>query len=260
MEVLAAGIADADGISWSQVQFDGAVGYSASDYLSAVEVATSEPAVESASSVPALTAGDEASVEGTDGLGLSVRASPEIDAPSLTGISEGASIRVVDGPSVDESGETWYQVDADGIVGWVRGAYLTAITREVMAAVYNPGADLVSAAQQYLETPYLWGGSTPEGFDCSGFVYYIVNQVFASDYPREMEQQVLTGSYVPIDALQPGDLVFFENTYKPGLSHVGFYLGDGQFISATGRLDEVGIQDMSDPYWSSRYVTARRIV
>jgi cell wall-associated NlpC family hydrolase len=121
------------------------------------------------------------------------------------------------------------------------------------------GALLAREALWYLGTPYLWAGTTPDGFDCSGFVYYIVNRVLANDFPRALEVQILWGEWVAPEDLQLGDLVFLQNTYQEGLSHVGFYLGGGDFISAVDEDDGVAIRNLWDPYWSERYLTARRI-
>jgi cell wall-associated NlpC family hydrolase len=74
-----------------------------------------------------------------------------------------------------------------------------------------------------------------------------------------MAEQVVSGSYVSEDSLAPGDIVFFENTYKWGLSHVGIYIGGGQFVHAGSERTGVTISDIGDSYWGPRYYTARRI-
>ena len=105
---------------------------------------------------------------------------------------------------------------------------------------------------------YRFGGTSPAGFDCSGFVYYVHN---ASGAPvgRGMWQQYNGGARIPISSLQPGDTVFFANTYMPGLSHDGIYIGGGQFVHASDERTGVTISSMNSGYWQSKYVGATRL-
>jgi len=121
------------------------------------------------------------------------------------------------------------------------------------------GQQIAAEAMKYLGTPYVWGGTSPSGFDCSGFVYYVVNQVIGGGFSRSMSAQVLAGSPVDPSDLQPGDLVFQQNTYQWGLSHAGIYIGNGQFINAENEGTGVTISDLWDNYWGPRFLTARRI-
>jgi cell wall-associated NlpC family hydrolase len=129
-----------------------------------------------------------------------------------------------------------------------------------VAPVTGVGDSIVAEALNYVGIPYVWGGTTPSGFDCSGFTYYVVNKVTGMGLSRDMGVQVVTGTYVSGDNLAPGDLVFFQNTYKWGLSHVGIYIGGGQFVHAGSERTGVTISGLSDSYWGQRYYTARRIV
>lgn len=120
------------------------------------------------------------------------------------------------------------------------------------------GQQITAMAKQYVGTPYVWGGASPAGFDCSGFVYYLYKQ-FDIDLPRMADGQALTGNSVNISDLQPGDLVFFS-TYEPGPSHSGIYLGDGCFIHASSGAGEVIITSLLKPYYKERYLGARRVI
>jgi cell wall-associated NlpC family hydrolase len=113
-------------------------------------------------------------------------------------------------------------------------------------------SNVVSIAMRYLGTPYVWGGASPAGFDCSGLVMYVFAQVGVS-LPHSSYAQYGMGSPVSRDQLQPGDLVFFD-----GLGHVGIYVGGGSFIHAPHTGDVVRISSLSGWYASS-YVGARRI-
>lgn len=115
---------------------------------------------------------------------------------------------------------------------------------------------IVSFARQFLGVPYTWGGNSPSGFDCSGFVHY----VFSSrgiELPRAADGQFTAGTGV--SKLAPGDLVFFS-TYEPGPSHVGIYIGGDQFIHSSSGAGYVTITPLSEPFYRDRYLGARRVL
>jgi peptidoglycan endopeptidase LytE len=120
------------------------------------------------------------------------------------------------------------------------------------------GGSVTSIAMQFQGRPYVWGGTTPSGFDCSGFVYYVLNQS-GSPIPRGMWGQYNAGSHPSRAELQPGDIVFFQNTYMAGLSHNGIYIGGGQFIHASDPGTGVTVSSLSSSYWSSRWFGATRV-
>jgi len=113
-------------------------------------------------------------------------------------------------------------------------------------------SSVVSIAMHYLGTPYVWGGASPSGFDCSGLVMYVFAQVGVS-LPHSSYAQYGMGSPVSRDQLQPGDLVFFD-----GLGHVGIYVGGGSFIHAPHTGDVVRISSLTG-WYASTYVGATRI-
>jgi cell wall-associated NlpC family hydrolase len=113
-------------------------------------------------------------------------------------------------------------------------------------------SSVVSVAMRYLGTPYVWGGASPSGFDCSGLVMYAFAQVGVS-LPHSSYAQYGMGSPVSRDQLQPGDVVFFD-----GLGHVGIYVGGGSFIHAPHTGDVVKISSISG-WYASTYVGARRM-
>jgi len=115
---------------------------------------------------------------------------------------------------------------------------------------------VVQAAMGYQGVPYVFGGTSPNGFDCSGFTRYIFAQA-GVDLPRTADAQYEVGQNVSYSRLQSGDLVYFS-TYESGASHVGIYLGNGQFISATSSRG-IAIANMDSGYWGDRYLGARRV-
>jgi peptidoglycan DL-endopeptidase CwlO len=105
--------------------------------------------------------------------------------------------------------------------------------------------------------PYVWGGSTPSGFDCSGFTSYVMAKNGIT-IPRTAALQFGSGTSVAKANLKIGDLVFFT-TYTAGASHVGFYLGDGNFIHASSAAGKVTISNLNtSSYYSSRFLGGRR--
>lgn len=130
----------------------------------------------------------------------------------------------------------------------------TAVGTSVGAT--TSGNNVVSIAKQFLGTPYVWGGTTPKGFDCSGLMQYAYKQM-GIDIPRVSQDQFKSGTAVDKSQLKPGDLVFFKGSSgtatAPG--HVGMYIGNGQYIQAPKTGDVVKISDLSA---RSDYVGARR--
>jgi peptidoglycan endopeptidase LytE len=126
-----------------------------------------------------------------------------------------------------------------------------------IAAGSGKGGDIVGMAMRYLGYRYVFGGTTPAGFDCSGFVYYLHRQN-GIPLSRGMMGQYTAGPRIPMDQLEPGDIVFFSNTYMPGLSHNGIYIGGGKFVHASDPSTGVVITAMSSAYWASRYSGATR--
>ena len=141
------------------------------------------------------------------------------------------------------------QASASEVVG------ASAVTPDGITTVAPPSqyGGVVGIAMQYLGVPYVWGGATPAGFDCSGFVQYVYAQVGVS-LPHQAAAQWNYGTPISEDQLEPGDLVFFD-----GLGHVGIYIGGGQFIHAPHTGDVVKISSLSDSWYSATYVGARRI-
>ncbi len=108
--------------------------------------------------------------------------------------------------------------------------------------------ELIRYARRQLGTPYVWGGTTPNGFDCSGLVQYSYAKIGVY-VPRTAVQQLNASQPVPIEELKPGDLLFFDTTGR--YSHVGIYVGNGKFIHAPRTGKDVSTATLDDPYWAS---------
>jgi len=117
---------------------------------------------------------------------------------------------------------------------------------------------LISNAKTHLGSRYLFGGTSHEGFDCSGFSQTVFKQT-GIDIPRTTEEQYKLGTAVNKEDLQKGDLIFFE-TIRKGPSHLGIYIGDNKFIHSSSSKG-VAISNLNDPYyWGPRYLGARRVL
>jgi len=141
---------------------------------------------------------------------------------------------------------------------------LLATTGAAMAAPADttpadPGGQVADLALNYVGAPYRWGGISPSGFDCSGFVLFVYSQ-FGVDLPHNEIGQLNSGPSVPASDLQPGDIVVFANTYRAGLSHTGIYIGNGQFVHAADEQHGVLVSNLWDSYWGPRLVGAARAI
>lgn len=117
--------------------------------------------------------------------------------------------------------------------------------------------NIIKTAEKYIKAPYRFGGESPKGFDCSGFVKFVYDKN-GKKLPRSADVQYKNGKNIERSKLKPGDLVFFT-TYAPGASHVGIYYGNGRFIHASSSRG-VMISRLDETYWQPRYLGARRII
>jgi hypothetical protein len=160
-----------------------------------------------------------------------------------------------DGGSIPQSGAdtvSRFLQDSGVLAGSEGGAHLMEQMRDV-------ASDLVVSAMQFLGVPYKRGGTTVNGFDCSGFTRHVFENSLGLMLPRRSRDQAKSPSLLSIrkDELRPGDLVFF-NTMRSAFSHVGIYVGDGKFIHAPRTGSKVRVEDMREAYWTKRFNGARR--
>ena len=166
------------------------------------------------------------------------------------------------GPATAEAVKSFQRANGltpDGLVGETT---YSALLGKAMPAMVSRGSNYISrrvvaTSMQYIGVPYVFGGTSPAGFDCSGYVRYVFAQAGIS-LPRMADEQYYMGTPIASNELRAGDLVFFS-TYEYGPSHVGIYLGDGNFINASSSRG-VAIDSLSSSYWGSCYIGARRIM
>ena len=253
---------------WYRISFDGKRGYVAAQYVTRYDTAS-----------------------GLNGAGrvtadvLNIRTAAKSGSTSLGTVSQGAVIAVT---GIEPGG--WFAVTYNGVSGYVASQYVlicptsaltgtadkpsedttaeeTPAETPAEAPVETPaapaasasGSSIVSIAQQYLGVPYVYGGSSASGFDCSGFTMYVFAQV-GIKLPHGATSQLSYGTEVSRSDLQPGDLVFFQD-YGYTASHVGIYIGGDQFIHASSSYYNghcVVITSLSETYYNNHYLTARR--
>lgn len=121
------------------------------------------------------------------------------------------------------------------------------------------GSAILAKAASYLGTPYVYGGASPSGFDCSGLVYYVFG-TFGISVGRTPAEQYNAGSPVDKGSLQPGDIVLFAGTGGSGITHAGIYAGNGQFIHSPNSRSNVSYSDLTSGYWSEHFYCGIRVV
>ncbi|MGN8967958.1 C40 family peptidase [Intestinimonas sp. HCP28S3_D6] len=223
---------------WYKVNYNSVEGYMSSDYL---DVATKAETDLGYGKVDA------------DGSTLNMRAGASTSFDSLCSIPSGTVLEL------EGIYEGWYKVTYAGNTGYVSSDYITITTEPATSTSSALGDQIVALAKQYLGTPYVLGGNGPSSFDCSGFTKYIYAQ-FGYSLNRTATDQLQNGVSISCDELQPGDLVFFKyNTSKP-VSHVGIYIGNGEFIHASTNRYMVQIDQMNTGHYANVFVYARRIL
>src|SRR5829696_8748188 len=122
-----------------------------------------------------------------------------------------------------------------------------------VADAASNGNEVVRVAKKYKGARYKAGGASPKGFDCSGFIWYVYKKATGKDITRGVEEQWKHGRSVGRGKWRPGDLVFFENTFERGLSHVGIYISGDDFIHAENEKTGVVVSSLDSDYYSQHY-------
>jgi len=169
-----------------------------------------------------------------------------------------AAVAEVQSPDVAMWSASAATVTADSaeVTGPAKSHNLSKFASRILARTAGVAKGLTRDALRFLGVPYVFGGTSSGGFDCSGYVQHVFAMV-GLHIPRTADAQYYAGSHVAKASMAPGDLVFFQ-TYEPGPSHVGIYLGNGRFAHASSSHG-VMVSSLSDSYWSARYIGAKRL-
>lgn len=212
---------------WDKIIYNGGTGWVAGQYITS----------------------SSTQVSGTPGTvvvsgSLNVRSAGNTGAPIIGTLKNGAQVTIF------ETSNGWNKISYNGGTGWVSSQYISTTNR---------AQTVVAAAKSQLGVRYIFGGASSSGFDCSGLTMYAYGKVGIS-LPHSAAQQAGLGWAVSRSALQPGDMVFFATGSDRTITHVGIYTGNGMFISAQSGAGSVKEASLSNSYWSSAYVTARRLM
>lgn len=191
-----------------------------------------------------------------DTTSLNVREYASTDAPVIAELPKYSYVRV------NWVEPEWICVayNNDGLMGYVSSDYIKIFEGEMPAASSSAGQAAVDLAAQFLGVPYVWGGTSPSGFDCSGLMQYVYNQL-GYKINRVAEDQMKNGIAVSRENLAPGDLVGFYSSPGSGyISHIGMYVGNGIMIHAPHTGDVVKYTSIDGSYYSSRFAGGRRII
>jgi cell wall-associated NlpC family hydrolase len=271
VQVVGAPKAGGNGNPWYQIASEGNVGWSDGTYLELAVAPTggtapaprAAPVPTTTPTTAGLTAGMWATVTDTTGTtGLRLRAAPAPWEQLIAIIPEGTTLKLLEGPANGGNGNAWYRVAWDTSWGWVDSTYLAASSaptgNSATGGTANSNA-LVQVALAQVGKKYVWGATGPDTFDCSGLTVYVARKALGITLPRVAADQARAGVHVDEADLVPGDLLFYENTYQPGITHVGVYIGNRRWVDAANESTGVIVSGMDEAYWKSRYVGARRI-
>jgi cell wall-associated NlpC family hydrolase len=202
----------------------------------------SDPPPTDVAGAPSQPADEELAAPGEQPLGQAAAGAPAADSRALASTAAAPGARAA---SENDDFGVEYQLSREAAASWLDrvGSWFKGVAHEALA---------------WLGTPYRRGGASRHGIDCSG----LTGAVFARrgiDLPRTAAEQFTQGLSVGPDEMRPGDLVFFRNTYKRGISHVGIYVGEGRFVHAAGRRQGVIVSDLARPYYQLRFAGARRV-
>lgn len=232
---------------WAQVSVDGMLGYASMEYI--VDAAESSD----------FTVG-EGEINADD---VNFRSSPSTSSDVLGRFQSGTSVSVV-GVS-----NGWFKVEVNGQSGYVHPDYLNIQSDKIPFAPIDPFEELnisptrkavLEFAAQYLGTPYVYGGASPEGFDCSGFTYFVYKNI-VQEIPRTATDQRAASTNLTLDELLPGDLVFFRNSGSgSGVGHAGIYVGEGQFIHSPNRGDYVSYDTLLTGSYNANFICGGRFI
>lgn len=222
---------------WCKVTVGEKTGYVSADYVAVDGISVADPR--------GVVTGDC----------VNVRSKPNTDSSVLCKVYAG---NIVDLVALKDN---WYAISYNGVSGYISADYVRPYTSASSSAI---GDQVVDLALKYLGTPYVYGGASPKGFDCSGFTMYIFKQ-FGYNLPHSATSQWYSaGVNVERSDLQPGDLVLFcdpSRSNGKACSHVGIYIGNGEFVHASSGSSGkyIRISSLSEGYYNTYYKGAKRL-
>ena len=235
--------------NWIKVTYNSKTGYVYKDYISTVSTSNTV----TSTSVKYVNSSS----------GLNVRKGPSTSYSKVTTLANGTKV------TVNSTSNGWSKITSGNVTGYVSSSYLQSTVPS--GSTSNSGSNnsvsasassVIAYAKTLLGKPYVWGAQGPNSFDCSGFTYYVFKNAAGITLPRTSSAQSKYGTYVSKSNLKAGDLIFFD-TVGPNngaVTHVGIYIGNGQFIHAASGQGKVVINNLNSTYYVNAYVNARRVL
>jgi cell wall-associated NlpC family hydrolase len=230
--------------SWYQVAANGVVGYASADYIESIE------------DCDFLIGSGTVTCE----TAVNLREGSSTESAILTTLSNGTEVSVIGVSNL------WYKVQAGSTVGYIHPDYLTitgatdssTVSRDGSSVSSTLRSQVVEYAKKFLGVPYVYGGTSPKGFDCSGLTYYVYKNM-VREIPRTASAQYAASTKITNKSdLRPGDLVFFAKSGK--ITHVGLYIGNGQFIHSPQTGDVVRIGSLNSGSYSKSFYAGGRFI
>ena len=220
--------------------------------IASAKSSESTPVVATALSVSGDRHGDEATTHRAEPFSVSLQTRVELRALQTTSImpSATADLAMWSSNTTAASSATL----AQSALSTKRPDAMHRFARGIMSRTSSIAMSLTRSAMRFIGTPYVFGGTSPSGFDCSGYTQHVFAMLGIA-IPRLADAQFYAGRPTR-GGMTTGDLVFFQ-TYEPGPSHVGIYLGNGRFVHSSSH--GVMVSRLGDSYWRSRYLGAKRL-
>ena len=234
---------------WSKITTGNITGYVSSKYLT-----SSRPSADNDSNETSTTKYVESNIS------LNVRKGPGTNYSVVTTLSGGTKV------TVKSTEDGWSKITTGNTTGYVSSKYLTSTkpssSGSSSSSTSTSASKLIDYAKKFLGKPYVWGAQGPNGFDCSGFTYYVFKNSAGITLPRTSSLQSNYGTYVSKSNLKPGDLLFFDTvgSNNGGVTHCGIYIGNNQMIHAASGQGKVVINNINNSYYINSYVNARRVL
>ncbi len=234
---------------WATISYNGRTAYVSTSYLSQTSSSSGSNGSGSASS---------SSTYYVTASSLNVRSGAGTTHSVIGSLSQNQSV------SVSSIANGWATISYNGRTAYVSASYLSGTSSSSSNSGNSSSstvnaAQIVSYAQQFMGVPYVWGGSSPSGFDCSGFIYYVLRQNGVSISRTNVAGYWRNNSlFQNVSSPQAGDIIFFQNTYTSGPSHIGFMINSTQFIHASSS-GGVTITNISNSYWRQHFLGYKRL-
>ena len=239
---------------WSKITCGNTTGYVSSKYLSN-SASSSDNNSSTETSVTKYV---------NSSSGLNVRKGPSTSYSVITTLANGTQV------TVKSTSDGWSKITSGSVTGYVSSQYLSSTKPSTgsstgdstSSSTSTSASKVVAFAKTLLGKPYVWGAQGPNGFDCSGFTYYVFKNSAGITLPRTSSEQSKYGTAVSKSNLKAGDLVFFDTVGANNgvVTHVGLYIGDGQIIHAASGQGKVVINNLNSSYYVNAYVNARRVL